>query len=58
MDSWWEVAVWLEEPCLVLGDGLGWGLWDWEGRKTQEGGDICVIVVGLCCCTAEANAAL
>ena len=58
MDSWWEVAVWLGEPCLLLGDGLGWGLWDGEGRKAQEGEDICVIVVDLCCCVAEADAAL
>lgn len=50
--------MWLGEPRLLLGDGLGWGLWDGEGRKAQEGDDICVIVVDLCCCVAEADAAL
>ena len=42
----------------MLGEGLGWGLWNGEGRKNQEEGDICVIVAGLCCCVAEADAAL
>ena len=42
----------------MLGDGLGRGLWKGEGRKNQEEGDICVIVADLCCCVAEADAAL
>ena len=29
-----------------------------EGRDAQEGGDICIIMADLCCCTAETNTAL
>ena len=29
-----------------------------EGREAWEEGDICIIMVDLCCCTAETNATL
>ena len=28
------------------------------GRETGEGGNVCIIMVDLCCCTAETNATL
>ena len=33
--------------------GRGWG-----SRKIQEGGDICILIAGSCCSTAEANTTL
>ena len=34
--------------------------WDgaWGGREAQEGGDICIIMTDLHCCTAETNTTL
>ena len=34
--------------------------WDggWSGRDAQEGGDIYILMVDLCCCMAETNTTL
>ena len=45
-------------PSLVLSDDLeGWdGVWG--GRKSQEGGDICILMTDSLCCMAAANTIL
>ena len=46
-DSWWDLAV-----------ELSLEQWDGAGRQAQEGGDICVIMAGSHCQTAETNTTL
>ena len=41
---------------MFCDDLEGWDGGEW--REVQERGDTCVIVVHLCCCTAETNITL
>ena len=42
----------------MLCDNLeGWGRVE-GGRKVQEGGDICILMVDSCCCMADINTIL
>ena len=58
MDSQWDFAVWHRELNPVLCDNLeGWdGVGG--GMEVQEGGDMCIPVVGSCWCMAETNTTL
>ena len=37
---------------MFCGDLEGWGR---GGRKAQGGGDVCILIAGSHCCTAETN---
>ena len=55
IDSWWEAAVQHRELSSVFCDDLeGWDRGD--GRKAEEGGDICIHRADPC--TAETNTPL
>ena len=45
-----------QEAQLGARDDLGWNRRGW--RETQEGGDICVLIVNSSCCTAGTKTAL